>query len=278
MRTQNKKLYRHLLILLVPIALGACSSSPPASTVAPPPSDAPSGAIFFDGFEDAKELTDLGPEDLSRWHGGQLTVDGNTVELTTEQVHSGVQAVKFVAQPYDGSNASKADLYRSGLPFQDADEVWTEMWVYLVGGTDTGNLFLWDLEAPDTCILFTCQSPGRRLYLSGLNGDELVSDLGKWWRGRAFRQPRGEALSFPKDRWVRLRVYLYLSPGKDGRMRVWQDDDLVLDAVGRTLPASGAVYSRLQVGITANGNEFDTNTVYIDDVSIWDTDPAWEWR
>ena len=73
-------------------------------------------------------------------------VDENSIELTTEQLHSGVQALKFAGQPYDGGdNVSKTYIDRGGLPFANGDEVWTEMWVYIVGGTDTANLFLWDL-------------------------------------------------------------------------------------------------------------------------------------
>ncbi len=242
-------------------------------------SDLPQTAdpIFSDGFENADTLEELGPEDLSRWHGARMTVDGNRIELTTEVVHSGGQALKFVAKPKgEGGDVSKAYIERGGLPFANDDEVWTEMWVYIVGGTDTANLFLWDLEAPDTCILLSCQSPGRRLFFSGPDGDWLNSDLGKWWRGKTFRQPQGAEISFPADRWVRVRVYMRLSPETDGIMKVWQDDDLVIDAVGRTLPNSGAVYERLQVGITANGNEHDANTLYLDDVTVWGRDPGWE--
>ncbi len=59
-------------------------------------------------------------------------------------------------------------------------------------------------------------------------------------------------------------------------MRVWRDGDLVIEARGRTLPRRDSVYNRLQVGITANGNRFDTNVVYIDDASIWEADPGWQ--
>jgi len=233
--------------------------------------------LFHDGFEEADTLEALAPADLSRWHGGRLTADENSIELTTEQVHSGDQALKFVAQPYGGGDdVSKAYIDRGGLPFGDGDEVWTEMWVYLVGGADTANLFLWDLEAPDTCFLLQCQSPGRRLYLSGPDGDWLNSDLGKWWRGKTFRQTTGAETPFPKDRWVRVRVYMLLSPDTDGVMKVWQDDDLVIEAHGRTLPNADAIYERLQVGVTANGNEHDVNTIYLDDVTIWDRYPDWE--
>ncbi|MFV1949864.1 MAG: putative glycoside hydrolase [Anaerolineales bacterium] len=231
--------------------------------------------LFQEDFENAAELIELFPQDGSRWHGLQQQPDANLITLTDEQYHTGSSAIKFAAQPYDGSQASKADIYLGGLVFENGDEVWTEMWVYLSGGTDSANLFLWDLEASKTCILLSCQSPGRRLYFSGPNGDWLKSDLGKWHRGKDFHQTSGEEISFPKDRWVRLRVYLFLSPESNGVMRVWQDENLILDETGITLPKADAIYDRWQVGITANGNEMDEATLYLDEISIWDQNPGW---
>ena len=149
------------------------------------------------------------------------------------------------------------------------------MWVYNSGSTDSANLFLWDLEASKTYILLSCQSPGRELYLSEPNGDWLKSDFGKWFRGKDFHQVCGEEISFPKNRWVRLRVYMFLSPEQDGLMRVWQDENLILDQTGITLPTADAIYDRMQLGNTANGNDTDLNTLYLDNVSIWDQNSGW---
>jgi hypothetical protein len=134
-------------------------------------------------------------------------------------------------------------------------------WFYLAGGTDASLIFLWDLETTQYP-----QSPGRRLYVQ--DGGWLASDLGKWWTGKTFRQPKGGEVQFPKDRWVQLRVHLLLSSGRDGLMEVWQDEVRVLDARGQTLPTDRAVYNRLQVGLTANGNRHSTNVLYLDDVVI----------
>lgn len=241
--------------------------------------------VFSDGFEDADELADLFPRDGSRWTSSQVEPAGNSVELTSEQVHGGTQALKCYAQPYDGRNASKADIATETLTFVVGDEVWAEMWVYLVGGGSTLSVFLWDLEAPATCtttfacpkkgIGRICNSPGRRLYLSGPQGDWLKSDMGKWCVGQPFTQAPGTEVALPTDEWVRIRAYLQLSEKSDGVMKVWQGDELVIDAVGITLPRYDAVYSRLQVGITANGNESFAHTMYLDDVTVWDASPAW---
>src|SRR5262245_59210764 len=61
---------------------------------------------FPDGFEEAKTLDDLCPRDASRWHGFQQDpkdrADLRTVELSTERVHSGRQALKCTAGPKKG--------------------------------------------------------------------------------------------------------------------------------------------------------------------------------
>jgi hypothetical protein len=78
-----------------------------------PPSSPFSGKYFFrDGFENAAGFDDLFPRDFSRWHGFQRESAAkptfNLVALTSEVVHSGTNALKLVAAPYDGHTASKA--------------------------------------------------------------------------------------------------------------------------------------------------------------------------
>ena len=221
--------------------------------------------VFRDGFEDAVKTEDLFPRDFSRWHGRQREsgagATANEVALTTERAHSGAHALKCVAAPYDGHTASKADIERGRLYFVKNDDVWFRGWFWLAGGTDASLMFLLNLE---TTALHN--SPGRRLYLQ--NGEWLASDLGKWWTGKTFRQPRGREVKFPKDRWVELRVHLFLSEDNNGRMEVWQDGAKVIDATGKTLPTARTIYDRLQVGLTANGNRQHAQTLFVDDVVL----------
>ncbi|NIA15900.1 MAG: hypothetical protein GWP08_17690 [Nitrospiraceae bacterium] len=245
----------------------------------------PASPIFDDGFENADVFEDLFPLDGSRWFN-YIEDTGNTIDLEkTSPVHSGTQSLFCFALKYGGTNASKAMISKDDLTFANGDKVWTEQWVYLLGGTDTLSVFLWDLEAPATCTDAVscpnegagtiCNSPGRRLFLSGPTGEWLKSDMGKWCVGDEFFQTPGQELAFPKDQWVRLRVYMELSDTTSGVMKVWQNNDLVLDATGITLPRADSIFSRIQVGITANGNEVDDNTMWVDDVKIWDQDPQW---
>ncbi|MEQ2008949.1 MAG: heparin lyase I family protein [Limisphaerales bacterium] len=248
-----------LFVLMVAVScvrLDWLSKTPPPFT----------GRFFFqDGFENATTFDDLFPRDFSRWHGFQRESAAkptpNRVELTSEIVHSGTNALKLVAEPYDGHTASKADIQLERLPFTKGSHVWFSGWFHLKSGGDVALIFLWDLEASDKA-----QSPGRRLYLQ--SGGWLASDLGKWWSGKTFRQTKGKEAPFPKDQWVRLKVHLLLSEHDDGLMEVWQNGTKVLDARGQTLPTAKSAYDRLQIGLTANGNRQHANTLYVDDIVL----------
>jgi hypothetical protein len=263
MPTTKRRRSRLLLALL--LAAGATATVVASVRLdwwepVPQPAAEPIG--FADGFEHAADLAALFPADGGRWHAAQRQPDSGVVELSPAIVRSGTTALKLYAPAYDGRTASKSDVVRGGLRFVKGDHVWSTAWYHLVGGTDATHLFLWDLEASDKY-----QSPGRRLYLQA--GERLASDLGKWeFGGPTFRQPPGGGVAFPKDRWVRVRVHLFLSDGPDGLMEVWQDDVMVLNGSGQTLPTAKTVYDRLQVGITANGNRRDAQVLYVDDVRI----------
>lgn len=258
-----KKRRRLAVVLLVVLAVGTVVVGRRLDWWEAEPERRTEAFTFRDGFEDATALADLCPRDASRWHGFQQEPkdrpDLRTVDLTTEHVHSGRQALKCSAGAKVGGSLVKADVQLGGLHFTKGDEVWFSGWFFLEGGGDAKHVFLWDLEASGKY-----GSPGRRVYLQ--EGECLASDL-KWWGAPTFRPAAGMRRPFPRDRWVRLKVYLLLSEG-DGVMRVWQDDELVLEGHGQTLPTAKAVYDRLQVGITANGNTESRHTLHVDDVVI----------
>jgi len=71
----------------------------------PPPSPP---FVFSDGFEDPTKTDDLFPGDATRLktasHQALEGSAGNTVAVTTECAHSGRNALKFIAAPFDGKN------------------------------------------------------------------------------------------------------------------------------------------------------------------------------
>ena len=220
--------------------------------------------VFRDGFEGSAKTEDLFPADSSRWQGLEIEsttgLASNSVTLTTERVHSGTNALKCVAAPFDGRRASEADIEREGLRFVKGDHVWFSAWFWLEGGTESSSIFLWDLESTSLR-----NAPGRRLFLQ--NGEMVASDLGKWWTAKKFRAVGG-APKFPKNQWVEVKIHLRLSDGADGQMQVWQDGVKVLDETGKTLPRARTVYDRMQVGLTASSGRSQTQTLFVDDVVL----------
>ena len=229
----------------------------------PPPPSSPR-FVFRDGFEDTAKTEDLFHDEKGRWQGVERQAsagpEANVVALTSERAHSGRNALKFIAAPFDGKKASEADIEREGLRFVKGDDVWFSAWYWLEGTAEASTIFLWDLES-----IALRNSPGRRLFLQ--DGEMIASDLGKWWTAKKFRAATG-APKFPKDRWVEVKIHLHLSDGADGRMQVWQDGVKVLDEAGKTLPRARTVYDRMQVGVTANAGRNQTQTLFVDDVVL----------
>ncbi len=209
---------------------------------------------FSDGFEGILSVKELFPADFSRWHGLQLEPTLNRVELAHDVVHDGLMALRFCAS---GSIAvSKADVSRDTFDFRRGDDVWFSAW-YLIFGTND-HQYLWDIEDP------SLYSYGRRLYI--MDGGRLACD-GKWSPTPVVF--RSQVL-VPRNRWVRIKVHMFLHESS-GRLEVWQDGAKVIDGTGPTLPSATAVYSRMQVGITANAARMD-QVLYLDDVVVDEVD------
>jgi hypothetical protein len=229
----------------------------------PMPAPAPA-FVFRENFEGSGKIADLLKDVSGRWSGvEQPSSSGqadNSAVLTTERAHTGQNALKCVAAPFDGKRASEADIEREGLRFVKGDDVWFSAWYWLEGNPAGSTVFLWDLESTELR-----NTPGRRLFLQ--NGEMIASDLGKWWSAKKFQAIQG-APKFPKNKWVEVKIHLHLSDRADGRMQVWQDGVKVLDEQGKTLPRARTTYDRMQVGVTANAGRTQAQTLFVDDVVL----------
>jgi hypothetical protein len=239
---------------------------------------------FQETFEAATNVIDLFQASGTRWHGFQIQPATNKIEVTTMRSRTGNQSLLCGAAA--GPGASKADIYLDRFHLTEGDEAWFEWWIWLNDWRYTAYMYIWDLESPTTCTdavscpakgaQTICTSPGRRLYIGGAENRLLASDLGKWCAGEIMQQKPTRAVPFPIQSWVRLRVHIVLRSDITGRLEVWQDDVMVIDARGRTLPRSDSVYERMQIGITQNGSDFVSNAVFVDDVSVWLENPGWD--
>ncbi len=179
------------------------------------------------------------------------------VEPSRVQVHGGESSVRFSvpARP-DDLITCKASISCPLVYFRNGDDFWFEAAFYI---EDSLPMTLVDLETE-----FVSEHPGirLRLYPPGTLGAELKA-LNK----PQFRQPNDQAVQFPLNQWVVVKVHYHLSP-TDGRIEIWQDGIQVLDSIGPTLPYPSAIYNSLEVGISSHHDSEHGSIVYIDDLKI----------
>jgi len=153
---------------------------------------------------------------------------------------------------------TKSSLHTSLLHFVKGDDVWFSAWYYFEKAGEFNTLM--DLETT-----FVRNHPGMRIRLS--NG-YLDFEFAKWFPKSIYRQPKGKKVSFPIGRWVHVKAHLFLSDKKDGVIQLWQDDTLIIDERGQTLPFAKAVYDDLEIGISAHSVGPDSAILYVDDLMI----------
>ena len=174
------------------------------------------------------------------------------------RAHGGRTALKCVAPaPAKGMITSKSSLSSPLIYFREGDDVWFRASYYAEGARP---LTLMDLECE-----WIEQHGGIRLYID--EGGRLQAEL-KALDKPKFKQTPETAIQFPLDRWVDVRAHFVLSDDTAGVIQIWQDDTLIVDQRGTTLPLPRAIYSSLEVGISAHSFGSRTATLWVDDVAI----------
>ncbi len=183
----------------------------------------------------------------------------NRLEPSSQQAHTGQQSLKALAvAPTADMVCTKASLHTSLLHFVKGDDVWFSAWYY-VEKAGTFNTLM-DLETT-----FIRNHPGMRICLSG---GALHFEFAKWFPKSIYRQSYKKKIPFPIGRWVHLKARLFLSDQKDGIIQLWQDDVLIIDQRGQTLPFADAVYNDLEIGLSAHSNSPGSAILYVDDLTI----------
>jgi hypothetical protein len=183
----------------------------------------------------------------------------NRIEPSTEQAHAGRQSLKALAVAPDGGTCcTKASLSTLLMHFTKGDHVWFSAWYYI---EEAGEFItIMDLESS-----FVRGYPGMRIRL---HEGHLEVELAKWVPNDVYRQPQGEEVLFPTGRWVQVRAHLLLSENEDGIIQLWQDEALVIDRRGQTLPFAEAVYDSLEVGLSVHSSRPETAILYLDNLVI----------
>lgn len=227
------------------------------------------GAIdsYSDDFESYLHTDSLYGDD--HWSGNQLTIPENAVSIDTQIVHSGNQSLCFFAKPKSGNTVSKASLLKNNFGFENNSVVEYEAWYYIQSQESLPDLFLVDFEDP----AYISSSPGFRIMIN--ENEEVCVERNKM-NHHTLQQTIGTHKKFPKNQWVKLKIEFKLSQRKKGYVKIWQDDELILDHSNVITLAKDFAYASLgtvgflrqiEIGITANGTAGDL-VMYMDDFRI----------
>lgn len=220
---------------------------------------------YSDDFESYAAIEETIDGNDVNWSFFQNTLSANSISLDTSIVHSGNRSLRFEGQR-TADILSKASINKQHMAFWEGDIVSVDFWIYLKGNAPAQWLFLFDLEEQTS----VGAGPGMRLAL--VDGKILLEHK---YNNPNVEQP-GEGIPFPRDQWVNLRFETELSQKKEGYVKVYQDDQLILDRDNwKTLPSdflyhtqgTQGRYSQIEFGVTANPSEDDI-VLYVDDVWV----------
>lgn len=190
---------------------------------------------------------------------GQTFLDAS-VAPDDLHVHGGERALLCVA-PAKPSNmvTCKASISSPLVYFEYGDDFWYQAYYY---AEDSLPFTLMDLECE-----WIKQHAGIRLCIT--ERGHLEAELKSLDKPR-FRQPVDTPVVFPMGKWVKVKTHIHLSNDSEGYVKIWQDDKLIVDANGVTLPIRSAIYSSLEIGISAHSYGSRQAKLWVDDVQVSD--------
>lgn len=205
-------------------------------------------------------------EDI-RWSYHQNTHEGNYIAFDTTIVHSGNRSLKFFGAAHPGE-VSKSSIVKQQMAFYDGDVVRISAWYYVASAPSTGWLFLFDFEEQAAIGA----GPGIRIADTQESGLALEH---KFYNDDIF-QPASGFIAMPRNQWVNIIMEVKLSQKKKGYVKIWQDNQLIIEGYERkTLPkdflysqqGTKGMYQSIEFGVTANASSTDV-VMYVDDIEV----------
>ncbi len=201
-----------------------------------------------------KDYVELRKKIMSRKSG---FID-NTLSLSTEQAHNGRRSLRcFSIKPGGPKKTAwitKASLDTGLLYFGKGDTLRFSGWFFLEKGVPTSIV---DFEAS-----YVNEGPGVRILFSKDLRPRIEL---KWAEKPTWRLPKSTEYKFPIKKWVFVELKVFLSNDQEGTVELKIDGKKLIEGKGQTLPFAGAIYDRMEVGITANGKGSDC-ILFVDDV------------
>jgi len=174
------------------------------------------------------------------------------------KVRSGTRSLKCVAPPCSSDMiCTKSSIASPLMYFRQNDDFWFRGYFH---AESSRPYAIMDLECE-----WIKEHAGIRICIDekGLLGVELKAlDKPK------YLQLGDNPIAFPLGQWVEVKAHFRLSHKDDGIIQLWQDNVLIVDTNGVTLPLERAIYSSLEVGISAHSYGDKRCELWIDDLEI----------
>ncbi len=177
----------------------------------------------------------------------------NRFDLMPDPLNASNQVLKFFSvAPSSDMVTAKCSIGSTLVLFRAGDDFWYEARYYI------------ENALPTTIADFESShfegGPGPRLIFKG---NHLAVE-NKFGEKITYRQTPGSEVTFPLNQWVKVKVHLKYDL-EMGAIQVWQDEQLIIDAVGPNIPLNFWVQDRIEVGISATSVEV---ILYVDDIKF----------
>ncbi|MBL8028424.1 MAG: T9SS type A sorting domain-containing protein [Fibrobacteres bacterium] len=184
----------------------------------------------------------------------------NRIDFAPDPLDSTNKCMKFTAfAPTSDMITSKSSIENTALYFVENDTVQFEAKYFIKTGM------------PTTLVDFENQwfegSPGMRILVSG---GKLSIEM-KYGQKPVYRQRPGKEISLPVGRWFHVKLRMAYRYDNTAPIKLWQDGQLIIDTIGRTLPTTNSIPTNLEVGISATSVFTE---MFLDNVQLRRLQPA----
>lgn len=222
---------------------------------------------YSDSFEFYPHADSMISYDDENWSFFQVTLGENKLSIDSTMSHSGQYALRCEASGSGNETLSKCSTSKQNMAFYEGETVQVTAWYYLSGYETLDWLFLMDLEEQATIG----SGPGMRLAL--VDNCLLVEHK---YDEPNIEQPENSKRIFPRNTWNKITFETKLSLKKEGYVKVYQNDTLIIEQFNwKTLPSdilysqqgTRGMYSSIEIGATANPSSAAL-VLWVDDFSI----------
>ncbi len=177
-----------------------------------------------------------------------------------QRFHGGATSLLCRAAPRPSHMITcKSSLSTPLIYFRKGDDFWFRGWFYSESSRPSS---LMDLECE-----WLQHHGGIRVFID--EAGFLLVEL-KALDKPKYQQSGSAAAAFPMNQWVEVRVHFHLADDDQGVIQLWQNNQLLIDTRGVTLPLPRIIYSSLEIGISSHSYGDKEAVLWVDDIEVSD--------